>query len=332
MGIYDREYYRREGPSFLEAFALRGQVCNWLIILNIAAYVIQLFTRVPARLPADWDGAPLYWEPGPFTEALVLNVDAVLHGQVWRLLTYAFLHDPGVGLNPGGFYWHIIFNMLFLYWFGRDVEEMYGPREFLAFYLVAAVLGGVAFVAAGAVTGSQYCLGASGAVTAVMVLCALHFPHRTILLFFVLPIPLWVFVGFQVAQDSLLFLQQTAAPPGAPHLKSTVAVTVHLGGAAFALLYYKMQWRLTRLWAGALTWKAQRSRPRLRVYREEEARPARPVAASAPPSGGGDVDEQLEAKLDAVLEKVARSGQASLSESERAILLRASEIYKRRRT
>jgi hypothetical protein len=43
-------------------------------------------------------------------------------------------------------------------------------------------------------------------------------------------------------------------------------------------------------------------------------------------------DEQLEAKLDAVLEKVARSGQASLSEPERQILLRASEIYKRRRT
>ena len=46
MGIYDREYYRREGPSFLEAFHLRGQVCKWLIILNIVAYVIQLFTRV----------------------------------------------------------------------------------------------------------------------------------------------------------------------------------------------------------------------------------------------------------------------------------------------
>ena len=328
MGIYDREYYRREGPSFLEAFALRGQVCNWLIILNIVAYAVQLFTRVRVE---NWEVFP-YWAPGPFTDALVLDVNAVLHGEVWRLLTYAFLHDPGVGPNPGGFYWHIVFNMLFLYWFGRDLEETYGPREFLAFYLVAAVLGGVAFVATGLLTDSQFCLGASGAVTAVLVLCALHFPNRTILLFFFIPVPLWVFVGFQVAQDSLLFLHQTALPPGIPQLKSRVAVSVHLGGAAFALLYYKLHWRLSSLWANALSWKAQRSRPRLRVYREEDARPVRPAAASAPPSEGRDVDEQLEAKLDAVLAKVARSGQASLSESERQILLRASEIYKRRRT
>ena len=75
----------------------------------------------------------------PFTDALELNVDRVVfHGEVWRLLTYAFLHDPGD-------IFHILFNMLLLYWFGCDMEEMYGPREFLVFYLVSAVAGGVAF-------------------------------------------------------------------------------------------------------------------------------------------------------------------------------------------
>jgi membrane associated rhomboid family serine protease len=327
MGIYDREYYRREGPSFLDSFHLRGQVCNWLIISNIVVYVIQLFTRVPWPEGGD---RTLFWLAGPFTDALKLNVDAVLHGQVWRLLTYAFLHDPGVGFAPGQFYWHIVFNMLFLYWFGRDLEEMYGPREFLAFYLVSALVGGVAFLVTGALTGSQSCIGASGAVTAVMVLCALHFPHRTILLFFVLPIPLWVFVGFQVVQDSFLFVNQAAAQ-GQDVLKTRVAVAVHLGGAAFAYLYYRFQWRLSQIWSVVGTWKAQRGRPRLRVYREEESRPTAAVPAAAPPSAA-DVDEQLEAKLDAVLEKVARSGQASLTESERQILLRASEIYKKRRS
>jgi membrane associated rhomboid family serine protease len=327
MGIYDREYYRREGPSFLEAFSLRGQVCNWLIVVNIVVYVIQLFTRV--RVQEDW-AAPLYWAAGPFTDALKLNVDAVLHGQVWRLLTYAFLHDPGVGLAPGGFYWHIIFNLLFLYWFGRDLEAMYGPREFLTFYLVSALVGGLAFLGTALLTGSQNCIGASGAVTAVMVLCALHFPHRTILLFFILPIPLWVFVAFQVLQDTFLFVNQAAGQGQA--IKSQVAVSVHLGGAAFALLYYRFQWRLTRLVSVVVSWKAQRSRPRLRVYREEEARPTAAVSAAAPSPSSTDVDEQLEAKLDAVLAKVARSGQASLTETERQILLRASEIFKKRRS
>jgi hypothetical protein len=161
-----------------------------------------------------------------------------------------------------------------------------------------------------------------------MVLFALHFPHRTILLFFVLPVPVWVLVVIQVVQDSIVFVDQAA---GGDQLKTRVAVSVHLGGALFALLYYRMQWRLTGFWGRVGAWRAQRARPRLRVYREEPQRPAEPVPAGAPPSAG-DLDEQLEAKLDAVLEKVARSGQDSLTESERQILLRASEIYKRRRS
>jgi membrane associated rhomboid family serine protease len=326
MGIYDREYYRRDGPRFLDSFHLRGQVCNWLILLNVAVYIIQLVTRIPVR--DDW-GNIQFWLAGPFTDALRLDVDKVLEGQVWRLLTYAFVHDPGVLGSGGGFFWHIVFNMWFLWMFGRDLEELYGPREFLSFYLVAAVLGGLAFMGAGLLTGQKYCIGASGAVTAVMVLGALHFPNRTILLFFVLPIPLWAFVGFAVVQDCLLFADQASG--GREALRSRVAVSVHLGGAAFALLYYRLHWRLSGFWARVGAWRAQRARPRLRVYREESSRPPEPVVAAAP-SPTVDVDEQLEAKLDAVLEKVARSGQASLTESERQILFRASEIYKRRRS
>jgi membrane associated rhomboid family serine protease len=295
MGIYDREYYRRESPSFFD----RGQVCKWLIGINVACFIAQIATRQNNDL---------------FTTAFMLDVGKVLHGQVWRLLTYSFLHDPGN-------IWHIVFNMLFLWWFGTDVEEIYGSREFLAFYLLSAFLGGVAFFLA-AVAGfpgaGNYCLGASGAVTAVMVLCALHFPTRIILLFFVLPIPIWLFVVFQVALDSFGFL---TGNPG------RTAVTVHLGGALFAFVYYKRHWRVLRWWTQLRSFFQQRTRPRLRIYREE-SRPQAPVTAPR----DEDADEQLEAKLDAVLEKVARHGQNSLTESERRILLRASEVYKRRRT
>jgi membrane associated rhomboid family serine protease len=327
MGIYDREYYRREGPSFLDSFQLRGQVCKWLIVLNVLVYGIQLFTRTAVGPP----GFVLYWLPGPFTDALLLNTDAVFQGQVWRLLTYAFLHDPGVGFAPGHFYLHIIFNMWFLWMFGNELEELYGPREFLGIYLASALVGGLAFQAVGAITGQKLCLGASGAVTGVMVLYALHFPHRNLLLFFLLPMPVWVFVGFQVLQDTFLFVNSGLGADGVQALKSKVAVSVHLGGALFALLYFKFQWRLTGFWPRLRAWKAQRSRPRLRVFREEQDRPSEAITAAAP-APSRDVDEQLEAKLDAVLEKVARSGQGSLTDSERQILMRASEIYKRRRT
>src|SRR5262249_44524997 len=99
MGIYDREYYRREGPSYLGAIINRGHVTKYLILANIIVFVVQQLT--PCQL------TPSGRSEGWFTEALWLNTNAVLQGQVWRLLTYSFLH---AGLL------HILFNMLFLWW------------------------------------------------------------------------------------------------------------------------------------------------------------------------------------------------------------------------
>src|SRR5439155_9085685 len=216
MGIYDRDYYRREGPSFLD----RGQVCKWLIGVNIICFVIQAVTEQGGGL---------------FTNAFILNVNEVLGGQVWRLLTYAFLHETGS-------IWHIVFNMAFLWWFGSDVEDIYGSREFLAVYLLSAFLGGVAFVLTSLPLlpdDRSPCLGASGAVTAVIVLCALHYPTRIILLFFFLPVPLWPFVIFRLAQDAFTFLSG--------HTAGT-AVTVLLAGASFAFVYSKRHWRVLSCW------------------------------------------------------------------------------------
>lgn len=306
MGIYDRDYYRREETGFF-ALAGRGQVCKWLIGINVGVFILQIITKQAPRVVMD--GTPGL---GSLTDSLLLNTDAALHGQVWRLLTYAFLHDPGS-------LWHILFNMLFLWWFGADLEEMRGPREFLAFYLTAAFAGGLAYAGWQWIEGEPgRALGASGAVTAVMVLAACYFPSRTILVWFVLPLPIWAFVAFQVIQDSYLFLGG---------IRTGTAVTCHLGGAAFGFLYYKMQWRLLDLWSDLRSRMSRRSRTRLRIYRGEEE-PSRPASSAASSS----FDEQLEAKLDAVLEKMASFGKDSLTPDEQSILLRASEIYKRRRT
>ena len=290
MGIYDREYYRRDSPSFLQLFTGAGQVCKWLILINVIVFVAQLLL------------------PGEFEEVLWLRAPDVLHGQVWRLLTYAFLHYRGNVL-------HILFNMLFLWWFGHEMEEMYGSREFLLFYLVSALLGGAAYVLwalAGDVPNP--CLGASGAVTAVMVLFAFHFPRRIILLMFILPVPIWLLVVIMVGMDTFVFASGQV---------TSTAVTVHLAGAAFGFGYYKGNFRLDSLWDTVTRIRLPRRRPRLRVYRETPSAPVR--------SHSGE-DEQLEARLDAVLDKVAREGQASLTESEKAILVHASEVYRRRRS
>jgi membrane associated rhomboid family serine protease len=326
MGIYDREYYRKEGPSYLDALIPSGQVCKWLIGINILVFILQLVTKPSMQ---ELQNAPVFqnvegvqpsevmaqvqrsfW--GPVSDSLMLDSEKVNHGQVWRLLTYSFLHSP--------FSWtHIFFNMLFLWWFGSEIEEMYGSKEFLAFYLLSAVVGGLAFqVQALAQAKEMFCVGASGAVTALLVLYAFHFPHATILLFFFVPVPIWLLVIFEVGQDAFQLL-------GGTH--TSIAVSVHLGGAAFAALYYNFQWRVTSVWQGVPSWRRQRAKPKLRVYHPEEE-----VPVAVPSIPAGDLDEHLDAKLDAVLEKLSRYGRESLTESERDILLRASEIYKKKRT
>jgi membrane associated rhomboid family serine protease len=347
MGIYDREYYRREGPSFLGAFTERGKVCKAIILANVICFVIQLLSQqgVFQNVPVldDFTGnfelkSGVLYNMSPeafrsrfprFAETSDEDIrratsaadQGVLQGQVWRLLTYSFLHSPGS-------LWHILINMLFLWWFGTDVESHYGPREFLVFYLLSALLGGVAFVLVQMVGwgGLGPCVGASGAVTAILVLCALHYPNRIILLFFLIPCPLWLLVILQVAQDAFGFFSGNAGG---------TAVSVHLAGAAFAYAYYRFHWRLTGGWPDLGSWwrglRRSRARPRLRVYREDE--PVTPVHAAPPQAPRtAPADEQLEAQVDAVLAKVAQHGKESLTESERQILFRASEIYKKRRS
>ena len=200
--------------------------------------------------------------------------------------------------------------MLFLWWFGCDVEDLYGPREFLTFYLSACFVGGLADVVSSlaGLTSAAPVVGASGGVIAVLLLCAIHYPRRVILLFFILPVPIWLFLIIFLAGDAYVFLSKA---------DSGTAVAAHLGGALFAFVYFRLHWRLSNWLPQLRGWQRQLFRPRLRVYREEEARtPVRVPAATVPPE-----DEQLEAKMDAILEKISRVGKENLTDSERQFLL-----------
>jgi membrane associated rhomboid family serine protease len=305
MGIYDRDYYRRDRSGVFAIFEGTGQVCTTIIVVTVAAFILQVVTGVP----------PLALNSGPITDTFDFDYRAISqHGQVWRLLTYAFLHSTGN-------IWHIVFNMLLFWMVGREIESIYGPKEFLAFYLVAAVCGGLAQLLAGwampQLAGRM--VGASGAVTAVMVLFAMHFPTRIFYLMFVIPVPALVLVVLFVTIDSLSL---------ASGAHGGVAVACHLGGAAFGFLYYKLGWRVTRWWTSMPSWKKITGRqPRLRVYRGESEDEPMPVHAG----GRASPDSELEAELDSVLEKVSRFGKSSLTEREQQILLRASEIYRNKR-
>jgi membrane associated rhomboid family serine protease len=313
MGIHDRDYYREDGSSSLGYLDQRGRVCTGLIVLNVACFALQYLTRTATPGVDNW---LTYW--------CVLDVNRVLHGEVWRLLTYAFLHDTGAGAP-----WHIVFNMLFLWWFGPAVEQRRGSREFLAFYLVSAVVAGLAFCLESLVRYqffptpyflpsplSRQALGASGAVTAVLVLAAIYNPRQVIYLFFVIPIPIWGFVVFSVLKDALELV-------GNPN--SGVAVSAHLGGAAFAFAYYRLGWGLVKWLPSRSSRSARGPGPRLRLYPQDEEETPAHVPAASPR------EENLEEQVDAILEKILLIGKDNLTDREREILQRASEAARRRR-
>lgn len=319
MGIQDRDYYRNEGPSIFDSMMPSGVVCRWLIGINVVVFILQMIAQVDAQT-GFVDGRPTSNE-GWVTEWFILDVGKVLHGQVWRLLTYAFLHS----ISPDSYFLHIFFNMLFLWCFGSDVERLYGRWEFLAIYLISAFLGGLTFEIWSLLRDQEQasCLGASGAVTTMLLLCALHFPRRIIYLFALVPMPIWLFAVINVGKDAyILFSGQS----------TNVAVVVHLAGAGFAVGYYHWQRSITEILRGMTSWRrGNRARARLKLF-NPETEVKEPVAVAAKQTTLIAMDEYLEAKLDAVLEKIAKSGKESLTQQEQDILQQAAQIYKKRRS
>ena len=282
---------------------------KWLIAANVIVYLLQIFVRTTQLVPVD-ETHVVRVHAQIVTSALDLSPDSVLHGQVWRLLTYAFCHDVNSIL-------HIVFNMLFLVWFGAMLERMYGTREFLLFYLAAAVVSGLAFLALALVLGDPTpAVGASGAVMAIMALYAVHFPRDEIFLFGLIRIQIRFFVLFYLVFD--LFPVLTALSGNGQ--TDGVAHAAHLGGLAFGFLYHYFGLRLDRGWD---VFKGLRA-PRMRMRKPPESvRLYEPSTAEFTPRS-----ENLETKVDAILAKIQAHGEASLTDQERETLRMASQQYK----
>lgn len=325
MGIHDRDYYRAES-KYLGADA-RVQACVVLTVIYVSVFLLQLATR-----EENFAGQ---LGQSPVTALMELRASKVMEGEVWRVFTYAFVHDPN-NIFP------IAFNILFLVFFGRHVEDIYGWKEFLAYYLCSGVLAGLAFVLASTAAQNGGALfGPAASVTATLFLYALHFPRRTILLFFVIPCPVWFVVVFNVLNDVVGFFGGRLHP---------AAFVAHAAAAGFAYVYFHYSLRVVNWLPGLPSGAARRkkSKPKLHLFEgtpDDDLKsstagsgiPAAPAYASAHagtsggPTPSTNLDEHLEAKLDEVLEKVKKHGQESLSEDERAVLFRASEIYRKRR-
>ncbi|MDR2701296.1 MAG: rhomboid family intramembrane serine protease [Spirochaetaceae bacterium] len=177
----------------------------------------------------------LFWQ---VTFYLAMNPDFVIHGWVWQLVTYMFVHDPK------GFS-HILFNMLGLFIFGVQVERQMGSKEFLLYYLVTGTLAGLISFGVYRLTHiSPFLMGASGALFAVELAFAAFFPNAIIYIWGIIPLRAPVMVLGYTALE--LFFSLTGMQRGVAHL-------THLSGFAMGWLYL-----LFRL--GINPWRAFRGR------------------------------------------------------------------------
>jgi len=196
----------------------------------------------------------------PFVPAiadyLTLVPAEVLHGRVWQVVTYMFLH---------GNLAHIFFNMLALWMFGTELERRWGTPFFLKFYAVTGIGAGVLTVlfsllpfAAAQQLYQANIIGASGAIFGLLLAYALYFPERQIYMYLVFPIPARVFVAIIGA---IAFLSSLGDSGG-------VASATHLGGLAVAYVYLKSgrMHPIAEIKYRYLKWKINRVRKKFDVY------------------------------------------------------------------
>lgn len=234
---------------------------------------------------------------------LGLSAEGMRHWFLWQPVTYMFMHADLL---------HILFNMLILWFLGREVEFFIGAREYAKLYFFGGLLGAALWLAFNLHTNGPL-VGASAAVLACVVAFATLFPNReiTLLLFFIIPVTIkakYLAIGI-VALDLIPVLEQ--APTNIAHL-------AHIGGAAMGYIFIKhLGYGATPGW--------------LRVAQSV----GNTVSAPLRRSSDGNTRKQtknlspedfMKTKVDPILDKINRDGIESLTDDERRILEQARTI------
>jgi Rhomboid family len=188
---------------------------------------------------------------------------------------------------------------------------MYGTREFVLFYLTAAVVSSLMFIGLDLYTGDDIpAIGASGAVMGVVMLFACHFPGYTMRFWGLIPIEIrWLVLLYVLFDLHPVLLRLSGDDPF-----TGVAHACHLGGLAFGYFYYRKRLRLAPVLE------------RLQSYRWKKLwRGSKGLKIHRPASGA------RQSQVDALLTKISESGGDSLTPEELQLLKEESERLKRRR-
>ncbi|MEX0966327.1 MAG: rhomboid family intramembrane serine protease [Bacteroidia bacterium] len=276
-----------------------------LIFINLAIFVATGLLYVLFRwflLSPGWFDELYRWLAVPSNPLTLLT-------RPWTLVSYQFIHSMDSWL-------HIIFNMLILFWFGRIFMEYLGNRKLLSVYLAGGIAGALLYILIynlvplfQRVSDISILYGASASVLAILVATATLLPDYSIRLILIGAVRLKYIALFLVIIDLLSMAGSNAG--------GSIA---HLGGAAYGFIYIRQlqsgrdigQWvNLLVDWLGGFFRKG----PNLRVS---------DMGDRSQPKKSGGLSEVSQEQIDAILDKIAKSGYDSLTKKEKDILFKAS--------
>lgn len=293
---------QRVGNEFA-AFLKSGSLLSILFIMNVAIWLLMLFLPIADYLYALPSGsAKTGWYEWL---ALSSQWDVVLH-RPWTLLTYMFLHDG---------FWHILFNMLMLYFGGTMCCRYLNSRRFGWIYLASGIVGALLYLLVynlfpvGRLQVSML-VGASAAVLGVFVAVAAYVPNQEV--------SLWLVRTFNIKLKWLAFIFVIIDLLSIPACNAGGHIA-HIGGALFGWLFVIV-----------MRWMNNRQGPTLgRKKRKPLFSNRKKRSSSSGRSGRPLSDEEFnlrraeeQKRIDAILDKISKSGYDSLSKAEKAFLFR----------
>lgn len=315
-----------------------GNMINRIIIVNVAVFLVINVFGVFLKIFNGWNESSLYYD--------IVHLFAGSHDwyhtltRPWTVITYMFLHE--------GFF-HLLWNMLYLFWFGRIFGDLLGDRRVLPLYILGGLAGFLAYFLAYNLTdlgsGMSYIVGASGSIFAILVAAGIFAPEYGIRLLFLGTIRLKYIVFFAIMMQII----------GLGQLPNIGGTFCHIGGIIMGFLfafYLKRGTDLTKPVADAISWIQETWQNLLRPSKEHKNsgpraayRSGQSIKETAPPKSrpsfmrkaGGTATEAgrktdatsgpkltHQEELDAILDKIKDRGYNSLTKEEKDFLFRAS--------
>lgn len=228
----------------------------------------------------------------------------------WSAVTYMFFH--------GGFS-HIFWNMVLLYWFGRIIQEFMGKQRLIWVYFLGGVSGAMFYLGiksieflGGEMIADVPLIGASAGIMALVALGGFRFGDYKLNLLFIGPVPLkYVALGIFVMNTVLDFNFNTGGK------------MAHLGGAAFGFFYHRSLGKgfdIVNTTSGLMDKLKNifERKPKMRIVDRDEK------GTSKPPKSDMQLKAEIQAKTNAILDKISKSGYENLSKEEKEFLFKLS--------